>query len=219
LTQSIELPVLQNHALILGNSPIAANFDPTTLGKPRLIVAADGGARLAQLMGLKIDALIGDLDSIPPELLAQYQAEKVTIRHLASQNINDLEKTIRYLRQQRVDDFTLLGFTGARSDQNMATLCVCRKFQTRARFRIIANDCDIYLLPPDNYHWICPPGQTISLFGFPQARGITTSGLQYELKKAILKSSSRGVSNVVTNSSVTISWRAGYLLIFQMRRS
>lgn len=210
----IALPITHDHALIVGNGDLPPELKPEVLGHPRLVVAADGGAHQAQRLGLSVDYLIGDLDSISPDLLAQYRDNALPILHLPSQNLNDLEKAVRFLRFQGITDFTLLGFYGARSDQSMATLCICKKYQQRARFRILTEDGEIYFLPPASYQFQCSIGQTLSLFALFQARGITSRGLAYELKRATLKCSSRGVSNRVLATPVTLTWQKGSLIIY-----
>jgi thiamine pyrophosphokinase len=58
-------------------------------------------------------------------------------------------------------------------------------------------------------------GSTVSLIPLGgNAKGVTTSGLQWELKRDTLHSfASRGISNIATSSEVRISLRTGALAV------
>ncbi|MCK4297642.1 MAG: thiamine diphosphokinase, partial [Candidatus Marinimicrobia bacterium] len=60
------------------------------------------------------------------------------------------------------------------------------------------------------------PGQTISLFGFQRATGISTEGLKFPLKNENLFVGSRGISNQSTLDTVSISIKSGTLLVVKI---
>lgn len=202
--------------LIVGNGEILPGIAAPILGHPDLILAADGGAENALALGLQPSLVIGDLDSIKSETVSTLQSQGVVIRHEPSQLENDLEKCVRYAVRSSFRDLTLIGFTGRRDDQTMATISVCKKFQRQARFHIFTGRANIFVLPAGSYALNCHVGETISLFGFPVVKGISTQGLQFSLQNEKLGPGSHGVSNRATDSKVNITWQSGTLLIYQI---
>ncbi len=213
---TIDLPIYKHHALIVGNGEIFPGITASLPGHPDLILAADGGAENALALGFQPSLVIGDLDSIKPETISTLQSRGVVIRHEPSQAENDLEKCVRYAVRSGFRDLTLIGFTGRRDDQTMATLSVCKKFQRQARFQIFTGRANTFILPAGSYALNCHVGETISLFGFPVVKGISAQGLQFSLQNEKLGPGSYGVSNRATDSKVYITWQSGTLLIYQI---
>ena len=48
----------------------------------RIVIAADSGLDHAQALGLQVDLVIGDLDSVSPEALARAEADGIPIDHI-----------------------------------------------------------------------------------------------------------------------------------------
>lgn len=83
----------------------------------------------------KPDAIKGDLDSIRPQVLKHYEEAGVEIVKDPSQDMNDLEKCLWYLRQieessrsSRFDTVCVYGGLGGRFDQTMSSVSALFKF-------------------------------------------------------------------------------------------
>ena len=62
------------------------------------LVAADGGARHMEVLGLSPDVIVGDLDSIDSALLSRLQEEGADVeQHPAAKDATDLELAIARL--------------------------------------------------------------------------------------------------------------------------
>jgi len=58
-------------------------------------------------------------------------------------------------------------------------------------------------------------GLTVSLLPFPDASGVSTSGLEYPLYDATLSAGTTlGLSNVTTGSEIVVSVKTGQALVF-----
>jgi len=202
-------------ALILGNGSYPTGFDlhQIRVKHPALVVCADGGAAKARELGIVPNLIIGDLDSVSDETLAYFRSVNVKIKRLAGQENNDLEKCIRCLLRIGQRQMILIGFSGRRDDQTIATLQIVRKYMSRVQFLIHTETSEIW--PLTRGEWLFPTanGQVVSLFGFPRAQAVTTNGLQFPLKAENLSSGSRGVSNVALGNSISIQFNAGNLLV------
>ena len=137
-------------------------------------VAADGGAALAVTAGVPLAALIGDLDSTPPEVLAQVPQDK---RHLiAEQQSTDFDKAL-----SRIDAPLVLGvgFTGARLDHQLAAFNTLAAFAHRPC--ILLGALEIILLAPPRITLPTAAGDVVSLMPLAPVRG-TSSGLLWPIE-------------------------------------
>ena len=62
-----------------------------------LVIAADSGLHTAQKLNLKVDAVIGDLDSVSESALARASSERTQIiRHNRDKDFTDLNSALLY---------------------------------------------------------------------------------------------------------------------------
>ncbi len=182
------------------------------------IVAADGGAEHACLLGLKLDAIVGDLDSVSKETCKFYEEQDppCEIVLVPEQDHNDLEKSLIYLLKIGSGEVRIFGITGGRTDHTLSNLSVMLRYAGRFQ-KLIAYD-------ESGYHFFvegqkacrfdCPVGTTISLTPFGKASGIVTTNLRFPLSNETLEQGIReGLSNEALGSPVTIVIEAGALLV------
>ena len=180
------------------------------------IIAADGAANHAFRHGLRLDQLVGDLDSVEPIVLEHYRASGTEITTVPEQESNDLEKALRLLAPDG-QPLRILGLTGGRTDHLMANLSVLARYvghfskitavDAHAEYHVIGERTAMFT--DDS-----PIGTTVSLLPLHRAEGLTTTGLRYALEEATLAMGEReGLSNVTTARPFTVSLRSGVLLI------
>ncbi|MGJ8617407.1 MAG: thiamine diphosphokinase [Sulfitobacter sp.] len=138
-----------------------------------LCVAADGGAALAIKAGVDLAAVIGDFDSIHPDILAQIPAAHQ--HHIAEQDSTDFEKAL-----QRIAAPLILGvgFCGARVDHQLAAFNTLIKFSHQPCI-LLAEEELIFVAPPD-ITLPCTKGETVSLFPLSTVTGRST-GLHWPI--------------------------------------
>jgi thiamine pyrophosphokinase len=204
----------KTYCVLIGNGECPSPDKHThILNNARCIICADGGANYAYRQNVKPDWILGDLDSIEPEVLEYYQRQYIPIQKLKSQRNNDLEKALRKAIRLGYQQLILIGFIGKRIDQTLATLQVAKKYVRKARIILYSSSYEIYPLVPGKYTFAAQPGDPVSIFGFPRAYGITTTGLQWSLTNNHLLEGSRGLSNLATNNFIKISFARGFLLL------
>ena len=205
------------HALIFigGNSPESSVR--ALLPASGLVIAADSGWEHATALGYKPDLLIGDMDSIRPEHLVEAHASDAEIiEHPTDKDFTDTELALQLARKFDYGHIHLVSGGGDRFDHLLAMVHSLVSH---------ADDATMSAHIGDNYVRIVTPreaaqlelsvGSTVSLIPLGgNAKGVTTTGLQWELKRDTLHSfASRGISNITTSPEVRISLRTGALAI------
>jgi thiamine pyrophosphokinase len=182
-------------------------------------IAADGGARHWAALEILPAVLVGDLDSIAPELLAEYEKAGVTIeRHPPRKDETDLELAVRRAVADGATEILLLGALGGRLDQTLANLLL----PVREEWPV-----PILLADGRQLARVLRGGESVTLTGAPgdtvsavpmsaEVTGISYTGLEYPLVNATLHlGSTQGVSNRLAGESATIRIAGGILLVVQ----
>jgi thiamine pyrophosphokinase len=87
------------------------------------IYCADGGTMHALSLGLTPHVVVGDLDSLPPELIPRLESSGVTIhRYPRAKDQTDLELTLDYAVKENPDEIVLVSAMGGRIDQMLANI-------------------------------------------------------------------------------------------------
>ena len=184
------------------------------------IICADGGANQAYEWKVKVDSLIGDLDSIRPEALEYYRRMDISIRSFPPmKDETDTQLALKVLQEKGADEIILLGSMGGRPDHSLANLLSTLSY-VRAGIKILLLDteCQIWVTA-SNIQIQGKPGDTVSLFSLsPKSQGVNLEGFQYPLNNADLYwDQPYAVSNVLLQQQGSISVRDGILAIMHFR--
>ena len=203
-------------ALVICNGDVLskAKIAPLLREKP-FIICADGGANKARLLGIRPNAIIGDLDSI--SLRTRKHFSRVETIHIASQESTDLEKALDFLLKLLIPSATVVGATGGRPDHSLANLSILKKYHKRIRLLFSDPFCDIRIIDSEIV-FEAIVGSVISLMPLDRCEGVQTTGLKYPLNNESLELGEReGMSNVVISSPVQITVKKGCLLLFVVK--
>ena len=185
------LPPFSQPITLLGGGEV----DRETLAEALLlaprIVAADGGANVAQRLGRRAEWVIGDLDSADRQILADLGPEHVLF--VAEQETTDFEKCLTRLTAP----FILgLGFMGPRFDHVLATCnALARHHGTPC---LLLGALDVIFHAPRRIALDLPSGTRLSLFPMTRVTGRST-GLRWPIGGLVFTPDGRvGTSNEVT---------------------
>ena len=176
-----------------------------------LFIAADGGAFIAESMGLQPDVIIGDMDSY-----SETGNEQANVIHDPDQETNDLEKALAYAYKLEGEEVIVFGATGKRLDHTLKNLSVLKQFNDLFKSLVYKDKYSVVFLLPKQYETELPLQTTVSLFPLSgRVEGITTSGLKYTLSNSTIENGVQdGSSNLTTEKKIEIVHKKGDLLIF-----
>jgi thiamine pyrophosphokinase len=180
------------------------------------VIAADGGSQHAAMLGLHLDAVVGDLDSLDPSLRAALDAAgaRLEIRS-AHKDETDLELALLDATEHGAEHIVVLGALGGRLDMTLANLLLLLHPQlTGVRIELWNGSQTAWLIRPPGGDVIGGPDDTLSLIPLlGDAEGITTQGLAYPLSEGTLEiGKARGISNIFTQSRAHVALRTGMLM-------
>jgi thiamine pyrophosphokinase len=210
-------------ALVLSGGPLPDGGEIGPLPAGAFVIAADSGLEHAAALGVTVDVLVGDLDSVSAETLRAAESAGVRIeRHPADKDATDLELALDYALAHGADRVTVVsGGGGERLDHHLAELVLLAAPQF-ASLRLDARIGAARAIPihaGEGVSLIGAPGAVLTLLalGGP-AHGITTTGLRWPLRAETLEpGSTRGVSNEITSGAVGVRLAGGNLLAVGVR--
>jgi thiamine pyrophosphokinase len=202
-------------ALIFANGdPPSAELVAELRRDAALLIAADGGADCALALGVQVDAVVGDLDSVSAAARTALPPER--FHQVRDLDTTDLEKAIVFAIEHGCDAIDVVGASGGRTDHALANLSVLTVFRGQADVRIHDELFEIRLV--EGVATIeAEPGTVVSLVAVGTCQGLNTSGLRWDLHEYTLRFSPYGIHNEVASSPATVSVRTGDLLLFRGR--
>jgi thiamine pyrophosphokinase len=182
------------------------------------IFCADGGARHAAALGLTPELVVGDLDSLPPELVHRFQqAGAVIERHPPRKDQTDLELTLDRAMAQQPSEIMLVTALGGRLDQMLANiLLLTRPAYAAARLTLADGPQWAVLLRGGQRTTVSGrPGDTVSVVPLSaQVAGVTLTGVAWPLHRATLQlGSTWSISNALTGPEAVIEISGGLALV------
>jgi thiamine pyrophosphokinase len=181
----------------------------------RSVVAADGGLQRAHELGLAVDVVVGDLDSVTPDALAAAEAAGVrVVRHPPAKDATDLELALDESVALGARRVLLVASSVGRLDHLLGSLLLLGSTRYAAlELDALVGDALVHVVRRERT-LSGAPGELVSLLavGGP-ALGVATDGLEYPLRGETLEpGSSRGLSNVFTGAEARIGLADGVLL-------
>jgi thiamine pyrophosphokinase len=188
-----------------------------------LVVAADGGSATAGRLGLGMDMVVGDLDSVDPGELAALRARGIPIEQAPTdKDESDTELAVCAALARGADSITIVGGFGGRLDHLLANVGLLALAQlTGVPTQLLDATTRVTLIrggeAPLEREFRGRVGDLVSLFPFgPGVEGVTTVGLAWALHDASLPvGPARGLSNRRTATVARVSVRAGLLLVVE----
>ncbi len=179
------------------------------------LIAADGGQRYLEQLGLRAERVIGDLDSLSAVELAQFQAHGgIVERYPTEKDETDLELALEWALRQNPTDIRIAAALGGRLDQTLGNLSLLtRPDLATLDVRLEDGHEEVFLIRAER-SITGQVGETVSLlpWGGP-ANGVSTQGLQYPLRgETLYPERTRGISNVMTAPQAWVRLDGGLLI-------
>ena len=219
-------------ALVLANGDVGSRADleaawPGWAEGIELVVAADGGARHANGLGLAVDHWIGDGDSLPPAELERLRGAGIPVEVVAhDKDESDTELALGIAIAAGATDIVVLGaFGGRRLDHALANVSLLGRpalLDRRTALLDVGARVRLVRAPgrdggPLTTSLAGRSGDLVSLLPFgADVEGVTTAGLRYPLAdEPLLLGAARGLSNVRVAADASFTLRRGSLLVVE----
>ena len=203
----------KSHPVLIANGPIRwteASAVLAAAAKP--LLAADGGANHLGRIGLRPDAVIGDLDSISPGIRKFIGEERMI--HRPDQDRTDLDKALEYAFDELVlARLTVFGATGGRLDHAVGNLGLLAKRALGERLVFAADDHRIVAVTGE-HAFNAEPGETWSFFTFDPEVRVTVEGVKWAIADtAIDLAGNPSISNEAASDRVRVRAEGGAVVV------
>ena len=203
-------------AFIFANGELPDNgWLTTAFSTADILIAADGGLRHLQTLGIPAHLLIGDLDSVSADQVDWARANGAKVeRYPVAKNETDLELALLAARKLGCQEILVIAGLGGRLDQTLANLSLLRLPELRDCVVRFEDGREEVFLIHDHALIEGQAGDIVSLlpFGAP-VEGVITENLAYPLRhETLYPEHTRGISNVMNSQQARISIASGELL-------
>jgi thiamine pyrophosphokinase len=180
------------------------------------IICADGGLKHANMLNVKADIIIGDLDSNELDL----PTDTEIIKFATQKDETDTMLAVILALERGYKDILIFGGLGGRFDHSLANLGILYWINLKGgNGRLIDEKNDISILLHGKIEIHRRNGWKISFFPLNgEVKGVTLTGLKYPLSKYHLKSQYPiAISNEFISDTATIEIEDGVLAIVLAR--
>jgi thiamine pyrophosphokinase len=182
------------------NLPNISNYE--------VICATDGAYHFLEKNKIKPNFISGDFDSI------ENLPKDIEVIHTPNQNFTDFDKILQILFEKGFKNVDVFGASGKEQDHFLGNLHTTIQWKNKISLTFFDNHSR-YFLANKNTEILNSVDKTISLVPFPEAKNITTKGLQYPLQDEKLTFGQRiGTRNKAIKNKVEISFKTGEMFIF-----
>lgn len=178
-----------------------------------LLIAADGGANICREYAIRPDVIIGDLDSVHPQTLADFRDVRL-LKNMSQEN-SDLEKTLDFAATHNPISVTVLGGVGNRLDHSLANLFILQSANYNFEIKFIDDFGTLTLIRSD-FEIPGKTGSTVSFFSFSPVSGVRFEGFRYPLKKSVFPNGISSLSNVVETSPAWVRIGSGSIFYYSL---
>ena len=174
------------------------------------IICCDGAADSLVLYGLEPFAIVGDCDSLDPEIAERYANR---IYRDNDQETNDLTKAVMWCRKAGYNELVITGATGKREDHTIGNISLLAEYIKTVRV-IMVTDTGIFYPFTESCRVPSVKGQQVSLFAIDPGTEITSSGLKYPLIKRKLRNWWEATLNEATGDHFELEFDRGVVIVY-----
>ena len=179
-----------------------------------LIACSDGAFHYLKENGFpldKLDFISGDFDSHSGKDENVYQEKFI---YTPDQDKTDFEKSLEIIQKRGFNEIDVYGGSGGEMDHFLGNLTVAFKFKEDLEITFF-DEYSKYFFAPNNLVLSEVKNKLISLYPFPSATNVTTTGLNWPLQNETLEITNRiGTRNFAKENEVRIEFEKGNMVVF-----
>jgi thiamine pyrophosphokinase len=206
------------HIFIISNGKLEnIPFHKKLLKDADMIICADGGANNANLLKVIPDYIIGDFDSVKKTMLNHFEkTNKTVIIPKPEQDSTDTEAAISLSKAFRPKEITFLCAIGERIDHTIANI-MCLEKVKGIKSQIVNKNNTIFMIEDEKANIKGKKGDIVSIIPLIPTKGITYTGLKWNVKNLDTNWGWFGICNEMTKNKATIDVKKGKVLIIKAK--
>ena len=177
------------------------------------IVCVDGGYNSINSYNISPTFLIGDLDSVNVDDKKLPKNCKVIFKD--NQDESDLEFAVKYIIKniKNIKEITIINALGLRLDHTINNIIFLNSIPNKIKTKMIGENEELYFVR-NNLILNNVLNKTLSILPITNIKGLTTSGLKWELNNFNTKFGFvGGISNICLKDNINISLKSGKVLV------
>ena len=204
----------QAHLIIANGEWPPESIWSTLIAQATCVIACDGAAAQCFENDVKMDVVIGDMDSLSEhdEMRLNDDANIAFIR-LVGQEENDLAKALKWSIQQGAESIEVFGIEGGDFDHQFAAVLSLCEVPFNTRIHTSQSIIQRVGKSPLTVHSI-EKNASFSLFAVGPAEGVNLTGAEWPLTNQTLSPGTRGIHNKSTGEKLHVECMSGELLLF-----
>jgi thiamine pyrophosphokinase len=198
-----QLDLTVEYSTILANGEISnSKFIKDLIKKSKILICCDGAIEYLIKHKIKPNVIIGDCDSIKPEVKLELH-DKIIFD--PNQNNNDLTKAALYAKRKNYDNIIIIGATGYREDHTIANIGLLFTYEKLFQQICIISEYGILSVHNGKTKIKCKIGQQISFFTNNSNTIISCAELKWPLNNISFENWSSGTLNQATSDIMQIT--------------
>lgn len=180
-----------------------------TVSDDVFVIAADSGCDNAELLGVKPDIIVGDMDS------AVNVPENVElIKHPPEKDLTDTMLAIDIAVSRKFREITIIGGMAGRADHTLSTMFCLEYLYEKGISARVCDGLNVVQIVGEGSYTFFPFGyKYISILSLDDSI-VSFTGVKYPLEDALIKRSvPYAVSNEITDASCTLTVKSGRLFL------
>ena len=184
-----------------------------------IVIAADSGYKNAQVLGERVEILLGDFDSLGENNIPKnIEVLKVP----AEKDFTDTQLAVQTALDKGAFDICIVGGLDGRLDHTLSNMAILRDLADKGIYAVMTNGYNRIryvkststLIPRSGYDYlsIIADGEKV--------KGVSVEGCKYPLKNATLSNRYQyAVSNEITGNCTLISVKKGGIFIVESKNA
>jgi thiamine pyrophosphokinase len=198
-------------AILLGGTLVPTDRLRRQIAGAR-VVAADGGMRHAETLGLDPELWVGDFDSTPAELLAHHP-DVPRQRLSPDKDKTDGELAVDAAIARGAREIIMVGGLGGQADHMLGHFTLAlRLAQDGIATLLSSGDEEAHPLIPGETHLDLDDGTRLSLIALSPLSGLTLEGVRWPLTERVVPLGSTLTLSNVAHGAVAIRLESGYAI-------
>lgn len=181
-----------------------------------IVIAADSGYNNAKSMGVSVDILVGDFDSLKGEIPSDVPE---VLKLPAKKDLTDTQLAVEKAVKEGATDITIIGSLSGRLDHTLSTLAILEDLLERGiRGVIVSGQNRTVYIKNTNHIIMRGDYKYFSLIATDTAKGVSIEGAVYPLKNKTLERRKQfAVSNEIDGNCALVTVKKGGLYIIESR--